>query len=186
MINFNLTTERLVLRLFVKEDIDDLYDYLSDAEVLAFEPYDAVSYERCKEELESRVHDKRFLAVMLKESDKVIGNLYINQIEPEFIHTFEIGYVFNRKFHGNGYATEAVTGLLEHLFRVEEAHRVIAFCNALNEPSWQLLERIRMRREAHRVKNMYFKKDESGSPIWFDSFQYAILGAEWEKKTVSP
>ena len=180
MLTDDIITERLILRPFKKEDLDDLFAYLSDATVLAYEPYDTITYEACKSELESRIHDKRFLAVVLIEGGKVIGNIYINQTEPDYIHTFEIGYVFNRKYHGMGYATEAATAVVDRVFKLEQAHRVIAFCNALNEPSWRLLERIGMRREAHRVKNMFFKKDENDNPIWFDSFQYAILESEWD------
>lgn len=36
-----------------------------------------------------------------------------------------------------------------------------------------------MRREGHLVKNIWFSKDENGSPIWQDTYEYAILKSEW-------
>lgn len=36
-----------------------------------------------------------------------------------------------------------------------------------------------MRREGHLVKNICFSKDENGSPIWQDTYEYAILKSEW-------
>jgi len=95
------------------------------------------------------------------------------------IDTYQIGYVFNEKFQGFGYASEAVRALLDNLFTKYDAHRVIAMCNTKNIKSWRLLEKLGFRREATRVKNMYFEKDENGSPIWFDSYQYALLKDEW-------
>ena len=37
-----------------------------------------------------------------------------------------------------------------------------------------------MRREAHHIKNNWFFKDENGSPIWQDTYKYAILKEEWQ------
>ncbi|WP_348983851.1 GNAT family protein [Fusibacter sp. A2] len=93
-----------------------------------------------------------------------------------------MGYVFNKAYHGKGYATEAVRAVVDNTFKFKNAHRFVAFCNVLNEPSWHLLERIGMRREAHRVKNMFFDNDEKGDPLWFDSYQYAILETEWHSE----
>lgn len=61
------------------------------------------------------------------------------------------------------------------------AHRILAMCNPLNTASWKLMERLNMRREAHHIKNNWFFKDENGSPIWQDTYKYAILKEEWQK-----
>ena len=37
-----LETERLLLRRYCEEDFRDLYEYLSDAEVVQYEPYRAM------------------------------------------------------------------------------------------------------------------------------------------------
>ena len=69
--------------------------------------------------------------------------------------------------------------LLEDIFRNKNARRVIAMCNPLNEPSWKLLERLRLRREGHLIKNIYFKRDKADNPIWIDTYEYAIISDEW-------
>ena len=38
------------------------------------------------------------------------------------------------------------------------------------------------KREAELKKNVYFKRDSSGNPIWQDTLQYAILLEEWKQK----
>ncbi len=45
-------TERLILRRYKKEDIQDLFEYLSDQEVVKYEPYNQVYYKhfRCYKE----------------------------------------------------------------------------------------------------------------------------------------
>ena len=44
-----------------------------------------------------------------------------------------------------------------------------------NIPSWKLLERAGLRREAHFRQNIFFHKDKNGMPIWKDTFVYAML-----------
>jgi len=92
---------------------------------------------------------------------------------------WELGYVFNKDYHGMGYAAEAARALLDDIFTNQNVRRVIAMCNPLNVPSWRLLERLGFRREGHFVKNIYFKKDAQGNPIWCDTYAYAILREEW-------
>lgn len=167
----NLETERLVIRYFKEEDAQDLYEYLSKEEVVRYEPYDAFTYEQAAEEAKRRADDKNFYAVALK-SGKVIGNLYF--AEGDF-DTWEIGYVFNSEYWGQGYATEAAKGLLDEAFTNWKVRRVIAMCNPVNTSSWKLMERLGLKREGHLRKNIFFFKDENGEPIWQDTYEYGLL-----------
>ena len=56
--------------------------------------------------------------------------------------TFEIGVTLAPAEHGRGFGTEAVTAVVDALFSVHGAHRVIAGCDARNDPVHALLERI--------------------------------------------
>lgn len=171
-----LTTQRLLIRSFTKNDWKDLYEYLSDEKVIRYEPYEVFNEEQCKHEAIQRSKNDAFLAVCLKESNKVIGNLYFS--EQDF-NTWEIGYVFNNNYQGLGYATESAEEVLKEAFNNLGARRVIAMCNPENIASWRLLERLSMRREGHLIKNIYFKKDKAGNPIWQDTYEYALLEEEW-------
>ncbi|OOM81048.1 hypothetical protein CLPUN_12080 [Clostridium puniceum] len=71
-----LETERLIVRGFKKGDWKDLYEYFGDEEVLKFEPYKPFLVEKCKEEAIRRITDPSFLAVCLKDTNKLIGNIY--------------------------------------------------------------------------------------------------------------
>ena len=123
-----------------------------------------------------RSNDPAFWAVCLKDSGKLIGNLYL---AGQPFDTWELGYVFNARYQGKGYATEAAASLLDHAFGRLGARRVTAMCNPLNTASWRLLERLGMRREGHLIRNIWFKRDEHVEPIWADTYEYAILAEEW-------
>ncbi|GKX66571.1 GNAT family N-acetyltransferase [Inconstantimicrobium mannanitabidum] len=174
----NIISERLIIRRFKKEDWQDLFEYLSDEEVVKFEPYDIYSEQQAKEEAVNRSNNECFYAVCLKESGKVIGNLYFGKGDFD---TWELGYVFNRKYQGNGYASESSKALIDHAFENLGVRRIIALCSDKNERSWKLMERLGMRREGLFLQNVTFKTDDDGQPIWFNSYEYAILKSEWNK-----
>ena len=175
-----METERLHIRRFRPGDRDDLFEYLSDPEVVRYEPYPAMTRAQVAEEARNRAKDDSFWAVCLRETRKLIGNLYFCCQEPKEFKTWELGYVFNRAYGGKGYATEAARRLVQYGFGTCGAHRIEARCNPLNAASWRLLERLDMRREGHMVKQAFFRRDELGKPIWNDTYIYAILAEEWK------
>ena len=178
-----METSRLTIRRFFSRDWQDLYEYLSDEEVVRFEPYSTFGKEQAIKEAEKRTNDDSFWAVCLKENDKLIGNLYFCQQEPKEFMIWEIGYVFNRAYHGKGYATESADRLLKYGFETCNAHRIQAHCDPKNIASWRLLERLGMRREAHFIKKSFFHYDEQGNPLWHDAYEYAILRDEWFERS---
>lgn len=164
-------TERLILRNFAETDADDLYEYLSDPKVVAFEPYQAMTREETIENLKWRISTDEMVAVELKQTHQVIGNIYLGERKCENI---EIGYVFNRHFWGNGYAAEACMAMMQKCFE-EGIHRIYAMCDPENPNSWKLLERLGFIREAHLSQSVYFWKDADGNPIWKDTYIYGML-----------
>lgn len=169
-----METQRLILRRFRKEDIQDLYEYLSDEEVLRFEPYRPMDMQAVEENLNWRISTEEMIAVELKATRKLIGNVYLGKRDFEAL---EIGYAFNRQFWGQGYATESCEALLKQAFS-NGVHRIYAECDPQNVASWKLLEKLCFRREAHLRKNIYFWKDSKNDPIWKDTYVYARLNKE--------
>ena len=133
-------TERLILRRYTEADLQDLWEYLSDEEVVAYEPYKPMSLEEVKDNLEWRIGTDEMVAVELRDSHKMIGNVYLGK--REFV-SLEIGYVFNRSYWGNGYAAESCKALIQQAFS-NGIHRIYAECDPKNESSWKLLERLRL------------------------------------------
>ena len=166
-----IETERLILRRFCKSDLQDLYEYLSDEEVVRFEPYKPMDLQEAENTLNWRMTTEEMLAVELKASGKMIGNVYLGQRDFE---ARELGFVFNRQYWGQGYARESCEAVLQQAFATG-VHRIYAECDPENVHSWRLLEKQGFRREAHLRENVYFWKDEQGNPVWKDTLVYAIL-----------
>lgn len=164
-------TERLILRRYRQEDIEDLFEYLSDQEVVKYEPYQPLTLEEAKENLQWRIGTDEMIAVELKSSHKMIGNVYMGRRDFE---AAEIGYVFNRDYWGHGYAVESCEALIVRAFSIG-VHRIYAECDPDNKSSWKLLETLGFQREAHFRRNVYFWKDEAGNAIWKDTYVYARL-----------
>lgn len=173
-----IETARLRLRRFRPTDWQDIYEYLSDEDVMRYESFPVQSAAGCREIAADRSTRCDSWAMCVKESGKVIGHIYLPEREQ---HTWELGYGMNRAFWGRGYATEAAGAALRHVFADCGAHRVMAMCNPENEPSWRLLERLHMRREAHHRQNIFFVTDACSVPEWIDTYVYAVLRDEWRQ-----
>ncbi|MGN0341663.1 MAG: GNAT family N-acetyltransferase [Roseburia sp.] len=166
-----LETERLVLRNFEENDYDDLFEFLSQRKDDEFEAYPDITYENGREHLAYRVGSDEFFAIELRETGKVIGNIYFGKRDFE---AKELGYIVNKNYQRKGYAKEAITEVLKGAFD-SGVHRVYAECAPENEGSWKLLESLGFEREAFFKKNVYFKKDECGKPMWQDTYVYSLL-----------
>lgn len=174
-----LTTDRLIIRPFLKSDYADLYEYLSLAETYRYEPGRPISQDEARKMAEERAGRSDFRAVTLKgKPQKLIGHVSFIQQEPKQFRTWEIGFIFNPAFQNKGYATEASRAIIEHAFKELNAHRVVGYCAVDNIASRRVLEKCGLRREGLLRKNAFFHEEENGQPIWFDSHQYAILAEE--------
>ena len=164
-------TDRLILRRYKKSDLSDLYEYLSDKEVVKFEPYKPMNMQDAENSLDWRISTDEMVAVELKSNHKMIGNVYLGKRDFDAL---EIGYVFNQKYWGKGYAKESCMELIKLAFS-DGIHRIYAECDPQNTSSWRLLEKLGFEKEAHLRKNIYFWKNEENMPIWKDTFIYTKL-----------
>lgn len=168
---FPAETRRLVLRHFQPQDLEDLHAYLSDPQVVAFEPYEPMTLDETRENLNWRISTDEMIAVVLKSTGKLIGNIYLGKRNYEAL---ELGFVFNAQYWGQGYAQESCEKLIELAFQ-HGIHRIWAECDPENLRSWKLLEKLGFVREGYLKRNVYFWKDENGIPIWKDTFLYGRL-----------
>ncbi|MDE6900073.1 MAG: GNAT family N-acetyltransferase, partial [Oscillospiraceae bacterium] len=143
-------TPRLILRRYEKGDLQDLFEYLSDAEVVKYEPHKPMTLAEAERSLDWRIGTDEMIAVEWKDSRKMIGNVYLGKREFD---SLEIGYVFNRNYWGKGCASESCRALIQQAFSAG-IHRIYAECDPLNVRSWKLLEAIGFRREAHLIQNV--------------------------------
>lgn len=169
-----IETERLILRDFTEKDYNDLYEFLSQRREDLYEAYPGITYENGREHLQYRVGSDEFLAMELKKTGKVIGNVYFGNRNFE---AKEVGYIVNKNYQRKGYASEAIQAVMEDGF-AHQVHRVFAECDPHNLCSWKLLEHLGFQREACFAKNVYFRKDENGNPVWQDTYVYCLRNGD--------
>jgi len=178
----NFETDRLILRRFKPDDWKDLYEYLSIDNVLMYLPEWECSEDACKNLSVERSQGDTFWAVCLKGSGKMIGQVELHKVYNPAFSIYEIGYVFNPAYYGKGFATETCSRIMRYGFGDLNIHRIIATCDPANTASWKLLEKLKMRREAHFIQCLYLRKPKGNElPEWRDEYSYAILINEWER-----
>ncbi|MCU4835384.1 GNAT family N-acetyltransferase [Bacillus cereus] len=87
-------------------------------------------------------------------------------------HTYEIGSVFISKYFNKLYVSEAAQPTLKYGFKVMKLLRIIATYQPKNTPSYQVMEKIGIRREG------YFRKRIPHGNEWWDEYYCAILKEE--------
>ncbi|MHB8960162.1 MAG: GNAT family N-acetyltransferase [Candidatus Limnocylindrales bacterium] len=170
-----IETRRLVVRPFRPDDWQDLHAYLSMPEIYEFEPGEPVGEEQAVALAVERSEGRVFWPVELRAERRMIGHLYFAPVEPAELQAYELGYIFNPAHQGHGYATEAAQALVDRAFAEMGAHRVVAHGNPANTASWRVLERIGFVREGHLRRNIFFRRDVEGRPIWQDTFEYGRI-----------
>lgn len=175
-----LQTERLILRRSRHDDFNALFPVHSDPDVCRYLPYEPRDEAGMREALDKRVAlealepggDALFLAVELKETGEVVGEVLLFYLNEE-ARQGEVGYVFSPRHQGKGYGYEATWAFMDACFEELNLHRIAARCSAANEASWRLMEKLKMRREADLREHEIFKGE------WDHMYIYAILEDEW-------
>ena len=179
--DYPIETPRLLLRPFVAEDLDALYDMRSRPDVARYLYWEPATREEIGPELDRRVRtrtlekegDDLHLAAVLREGGALVGDISLDWLSEKH-RQGEIGFVLHPDHQGKGLAREAATEMLRLGFEVFELHRIIGRCDARNDASAGLMRRLGMREEAHFVENEIFKGD------WGDELVFAMLASEWE------
>lgn len=172
-------TERLILRSFREGDAADLFAYLRAPTATCFLSLTLSDLAEAEAEVRKRALDEGSVAVCLKQTGQVIGDLFGGGGEDEEDETASVGWNLNPQFGGQGYALEAARALFDHLFRARGFRRIYAYVEDHNKPSQRLCEKLGMRREGVFVEFISFTTDAAGNPIYENTMQYAILRREW-------
>ena len=177
----NISTERLTIRDFEEKDAEGLFEYLAHPEVNCFQSEKVNSINEALEKIQLRKngdgHYGESFAVCLKESDIIIGDVFAHKENSD---TYSVGWNFNAKYVGRGYATESAKALLKYLFE-KDARRIYAYTEEDNISSQKLCKRIGMREEGFFIDFISFVNNADGIPHYENTYQFAILKREWEK-----
>ena len=181
-----IETERLLLRPFEEKDAADMFEYLKKPAVNCFACMKLDTLEEAKEEARRRAKEKDlYFAIVLKESGKVIGEI---DAAPEATapdednapqDTFSPCWMLNEAYHGKGYGYEAAYAFFDYLFKEKGARRIHTYTEDYNIPCQRLCEKLGMRREGFFKEFVSFVNNPDGTPLYENTYQYAILKKEW-------
>lgn len=174
-----IETERLILRPFREGDAADLFAYLRAPTAPCFLSLKLADLAEAEAEVRKRAVDEGSVAICLKQTGQVIGDLFGGAGDEEEDGTASVGWHLNPQFGGRGYAFEAAKALFDHLFRVKGFRRLYAYVEDHNTSSQRLCEKLGMRREGVFIEFVSFTNDDAGNPIYENTMQYAILRREW-------
>lgn len=172
----NIVTERLILRGWQLEDLDDLYEYAKNPNVgpmAGWEPHS--SKEVSLDVLNSFIENDEIWAIVLKENGKVIGSLKIYPDENRGKYNAKyIGFVLSADYWGKGYMTEAVKRVIKYVFEEMNIDLLSVFHYPHNIPSKRVIEKCGFQYE---VTLKQTQKIYDGQI--FDSVCYSILKSEY-------
>jgi ribosomal-protein-alanine N-acetyltransferase len=179
--SLRIETERLVLRRFAHQDVQDVIEFMSDPAVgrivTGMKPREASVREYIDKQnsYEPFEQDKVFdLAIQRREDHKVIGLVTLICREHK---RAELGYALGVDYRGQGYATEACRELVAYGFTALGLHRIQATTSSVNRASWRVMERVGMQQEAR------LRDGEFSDGTWADTVIYGMLEDEWRTST---
>lgn len=170
-----IRTARLTLSRLEPADAEAFHRYRADPRVFRYQPFLPADLAESQARIAGNAEEgfdppgRWFqLGIRRSEDDTLLGDLGAC-IAGEDPRQAEFGITLAPEHHGQGYATEALTALLDHLFERPEMHRITASVDPANGPCLRLLERVGMRQEAHFRSSLWIRGE------WVDDLVYAQL-----------
>ena len=169
--SFSLETERLRLRPWCGDDLDNLHRLMADPVVMRWLPSDPVEeVEGCRPTLERILGLQEregwaFWPVVERDGDRFVGDCGLKPLPDT--DEIELGYHFVPGVHGRGYAPEAARAVLAHGFEERGLERIVAVAVPENRASWRVMEKVGMRRVEDRVA------------YGLETVCYALTADEW-------
>lgn len=187
-----IETERLILRPFLESDAEDVYEYLKEPAVNCFVSMKLNSVEEARKEMLNRMNETEYyFAIVLKENNKVIGEIEAypetdehNSDKTAVSDTFSPCWMLNDAYQKKGYAYEAALAFFDYLFSKKNARRIYAYTEDYNLSSQHLCEKLGMRKEGLFLEFISFVNYPDGTPRYENTYQYAILKKEWDAERI--
>jgi len=184
LLSLPIETDRLILRLFERSDLDDLAAYHTLPSVQRY------VFSRTRDEAEvagalnimrghmslQRPGDTLTLAIVRKGDRTLIGHVSLHWSDATSGQG-EVRFCINPSYSGHGFCREAVSAMFDLAFDHFRIHRVLVRSDGRNHHSIKLMQQLGMRLEAHYREHALFQGE------WDEELHFAILDREWQKST---
>ncbi len=155
-----IETERLVLRSFRREDLDDFAATMADPDIVRHLAIEPLSREDSLRRIflaagQWPIIGMGMWAVERKADSRMVGHLgffdMARDMEPSLVGLPEMGWIFDRSVHGQGIAVEACRAALAWADRALGPVEIPAIISTDNVPSMKLAEKLGFVREPDGV-----------------------------------
>jgi ribosomal-protein-alanine N-acetyltransferase len=155
MSEFQLETDRLILRSYRDDDWERVHIYGASPKFSQFELWGPNTIEDTKKFISDMVtqmgQNDRYkfdFAVCLKKDGLLIGGCGIRR-ESQASCIANLGWAINPEFQNQGFATEAAQALVKFGFDTFGLAVIYATCDTRNTPSSKVMEKLKMNRVGH-------------------------------------
>lgn len=152
-----LETQRLLLRHLTPDDLEDLFTFYSDPDVIKYIPDAPRTYQETRKELEWHMngHPKftelGLWATIFKEANQFIGRCGLIPWTIDGQHDVEVAFALARPYWGQGLATEVAQALVHYGFEHLKLSRLICLIDPENQASFKVATKIGMKFEREAV-----------------------------------
>lgn len=171
-----IVTERLVIRPMTKSDIPSLKEWMPDKSIYTYWGKGPSKAEKNPELLfeKDEKPTKSFqLGIAIKETDKVIGDIWVYLIEKDRMASVAIR--LSSQCHGKGYGTEALREMTKFCFENTELKRLWTEVDVRNVASQRILEKCGYTKEGLIRQGKMVN-------TWCDYFIYGVLDTDYAEQ----
>lgn len=156
---FAIETKRLLIKEYSYDDISKLHIILSNPKTMSFWPT-PFTLQQTENWVANNINRYKELgfgrwAVILKETDELIGDCGIMVTEIDGKQEYDLGYIFHYPYWHNGFAFEAADACKEYAFNKLGIKRLCANMAFDHTGSRRVAEKIGMQKEKefHNSRN---------------------------------
>jgi RimJ/RimL family protein N-acetyltransferase len=172
-----LEGERIYLSPIFTDDIEKYVKWMNDLEVTKFlgalstENY---TIEREKDFLEKMAKEKFNFAIVLKDGDRLIGNISLFAVN----HLYQIGevglFIGEEDDRGNGYGKEALKLILNYGFGYLNLNNIMLRLNGANKIAYNAYKKVGFKEFGRRSSCCYVENK------WYDEIYMEILKKDFK------
>lgn len=171
-----IKTQRLILRKINSDDMEMIYNFMSDPELTKYEdwiPHENIDYTQgFISWLTSDYKDSQTYCWGIQLDEEIIGFTLVANVSE---WNGNIAYYIKREQWSNGYATEVVDAVINFMFSEVGVDRIAAKHSIKNTASGKVLKKAGMRYRGHVKEYEYYTSKSE----WHDCDFYAITKEQY-------
>lgn len=165
-----IKTKRLLLRPLELSDLESINEYASDKENTMYMYHLPRKMQETAEFLSSVTKEwekdmPSFYEFAIELDGKLIGSISVYLSDNR--NSGDLGWILNKKYWNNGYATEAAMALKDFALNILQVKKLTANCDYRNIASSRVMEKIGLKCESDNGVRVYPRKNETVQELMY-------------------